>query len=52
MRQEQCLDFMKFMLEKTCSHKYVEQKMDRTPNAYFFMFIYVSGIAFHVLKTS
>ena len=29
------------MLEKTCSHTYVEPKIDRTPNAYFF-YVYIS----------
>lgn len=39
------------MLEKTCSHKYFDPKMERTPNAYFFMFAYLSGMEFHVSNT-
>lgn len=31
------------MIEKTCSQKYVDPKMDRTPNAYFSMWAYVWG---------
>jgi len=31
--------------------KYEDPKMDRTPNVYFFMFRYVSGIAVHVSNT-
>ncbi len=40
------------MLEKTCSHRYVDPKMDKTSNAYYFMLTYLSRMAFHVSNTS
>ncbi|MEQ2202811.1 hypothetical protein XENOCAPTIV_016557 [Xenoophorus captivus] len=33
VRRERYLDFMKFSLEKTCSHKYVEASVVRSPDA-------------------
>ena len=39
-------------MEKLFSHKYVDPKIERTPNAYFFMFMSKSGMAFHVSNIS
>ena len=33
-----------------CSHTYVDPKIDKIPSAYFFMFSFSLGRAFHVSK--